>query len=36
MTADTLPPPRQTIGPVAWLRENLFSGPISSLSARSN
>jgi general L-amino acid transport system permease protein len=31
MTADTLPPPRQTIGPVAWLRENLFSGPISSL-----
>jgi general L-amino acid transport system permease protein len=31
MTAETLPPPRQTIGPVAWLRENLFSGPISSV-----
>jgi general L-amino acid transport system permease protein len=31
MTAETLPPPRATIGPVAWLRANLFSGPISSL-----
>jgi len=31
MTAETLPPPRTTIGPVAWLRQNLFSGLISSL-----
>jgi general L-amino acid transport system permease protein len=28
---ETLPPPPNTIGPVAWLRANLFSGPISSL-----
>jgi len=26
MTAETLPPPREVIGPVAWLRRNLFSG----------
>jgi general L-amino acid transport system permease protein len=31
MTAETLPPPRIVIGPVAWLRQNLFSGPISSI-----
>ncbi|HSK94842.1 MAG TPA: amino acid ABC transporter permease [Candidatus Angelobacter sp.] len=31
MTAQALPPPRLSIGPVAWLRKNLFSGPISSL-----
>lgn len=31
MTAETLPPPRQAIGPVAWLRENLFGGVGSSL-----
>jgi general L-amino acid transport system permease protein len=31
MTAETLPPPRDTIGPGAWMRANLFSGPISSL-----
>ena len=31
MTAETLPPPRTVIGPMAWLRQNLFSGPISSL-----
>ncbi len=31
MTAETLPPPKGTIGPIAWLRENLFSGPINSL-----
>ena len=31
MTAETLPPPRQVIGPAAWLRANLFSGPISSV-----
>ena len=31
MTAEILPPPRSVIGPVAWLRANLFSGPISSL-----
>jgi general L-amino acid transport system permease protein len=26
-----LPPPRSTVGPLAWLRENLFSGPFNSL-----
>jgi general L-amino acid transport system permease protein len=26
MTAEILPPPRVSIGPVAWLRRNLFSG----------
>ncbi len=31
MTAETLPPPRETIGPIAWMRANLFSGPINSL-----
>ena len=31
MTAETLPPPSASIGPVAWLRTNLFSGPVSSL-----
>jgi general L-amino acid transport system permease protein len=31
MTAETLPPPRTVVGPIAWLRANLFSGPISSL-----
>jgi general L-amino acid transport system permease protein len=31
VTTDTQPPPRGTVGPVAWLRENLFSGPGSSL-----
>lgn len=32
MSVDTLlPPPRRVIGPVDWLRENLFSGPINSL-----
>jgi general L-amino acid transport system permease protein len=31
MTAETLPPPRTAIGPVAWLRENLFSGIGSSI-----
>jgi len=31
MTAETLPPPRTTIGPVAWLRTNLFSSLLSSL-----
>jgi len=31
MSAETLPPPRTTIGPIAWLRRNLFSGWISSL-----
>ncbi|HEX5040999.1 MAG TPA: amino acid ABC transporter permease [Candidatus Limnocylindria bacterium] len=31
MTARTLPPPRETIGVVAWLRANLFSGPVSAL-----
>jgi len=31
MTAETLPPPRTVVGPVAWLRENLFSGWLNSL-----
>jgi general L-amino acid transport system permease protein len=31
MSSATLPPPPTTIGPVAWLRKNLFSGPVSSL-----
>ncbi len=31
MTAETLPPPRVSMGPMAWARANLFSGPISSL-----
>ena len=31
MSSATLPPPPTTIGPIAWLRKNLFSGPVSSL-----
>jgi general L-amino acid transport system permease protein len=31
MTGDTLAPPRTTIGPIAWLRKNLFSSLLSSL-----
>ncbi len=33
MTAavETLPPPRETVGPVAWTRENLFSSWFNSL-----
>ena len=31
MTADTLPPPGVSIGPMAWLRKNLFSGPVNSV-----
>ena len=31
MTAETLPPPSTAVGPIAWLRANLFSGPISSV-----
>jgi general L-amino acid transport system permease protein len=31
MTAEALPPPRDVVGPMAWLRHNLFSGPVSSL-----
>lgn len=31
MTVETLPPPRSTVGPIAWLRQNLFSGWVSSL-----
>jgi general L-amino acid transport system permease protein len=26
MTAEVLPPPKETVGPRAWLRENLFAG----------
>ena len=31
MTAETLPPPKHTIGPIAWLRDNLFAGWFNSL-----
>jgi general L-amino acid transport system permease protein len=31
MTGETLAPPRTTIGPIAWLRKNLFSSLLSSL-----
>lgn len=31
MTADALPPPRDVVGPVAWLRQNLFSSVASSV-----
>ena len=31
MTTDTLAPPRGSIGPVAWLRKNLFSSLVSSV-----
>lgn len=31
MTAEALPPPTTVVGPVAWLRQNLFSGWLSSL-----
>lgn len=31
MTAETLPPPRTAIGPIAWLRANLFSSVVSSI-----
>jgi general L-amino acid transport system permease protein len=31
MTAGTLPPPSDAIGPRAWLRQNLFSSPWSSV-----
>lgn len=31
MTAQRLPPPSSTVGPVAWLRQNLFSSWFSSL-----
>ena len=31
MTAETLPPPASSVGPIAWMRANLFSGPISAI-----
>jgi general L-amino acid transport system permease protein len=31
MTADALPPPRDVVGPIAWLRQNLFSSIVSSI-----
>jgi general L-amino acid transport system permease protein len=31
MTAEVLPPPKISVGPVAWLRENLFSSVLSGL-----
>jgi general L-amino acid transport system permease protein len=31
MTAQVLPPPAESIGPLAWLRRNLFSTPLSGL-----
>jgi len=30
LTAETLTPPATTIGPIGWLRANLFSGPVSA------
>ncbi len=27
----SLPPPPFTVGPVAWVRANLFSGPVNTL-----
>ncbi|OED61128.1 hypothetical protein A165_16770 [Vibrio tasmaniensis ZS-17] len=26
-----LPPPANTVGPVGWLRKNLFNGPVNSV-----
>jgi general L-amino acid transport system permease protein len=31
MTAETLPPPRTAIGPIGWLRKNLFASVIGSI-----
>jgi general L-amino acid transport system permease protein len=31
MTAETLRPPRTRLGPIGWLRKNLFSGIVSSI-----
>jgi general L-amino acid transport system permease protein len=31
MTAETLPPPVTVVGPIAWLRQNLFSGWVNSI-----
>jgi general L-amino acid transport system permease protein len=31
MSVEALPPPRTVVGPVAWLRQNLFSGWLNSL-----
>jgi general L-amino acid transport system permease protein len=31
MTTESLPPPPTTVGPVTWLRRNLFSSPASAL-----
>jgi general L-amino acid transport system permease protein len=31
MTAEALPPPSSSIGPIAWLRQNLFSSPLNGL-----
>jgi general L-amino acid transport system permease protein len=31
MTAETLPPPVSTIGPMAWTRKNLFGGIVNSI-----
>jgi len=31
MTAETLPPPASSIGPVAWLRQNLFSSVLNGI-----
>ncbi|MGH2429554.1 MAG: amino acid ABC transporter permease [Candidatus Limnocylindria bacterium] len=30
MTTNTLPPPRLSVGPIGWLRQNLFSGPVNA------
>ena len=26
-----LPPPANTVGPIGWLRKNLFNGPVNSV-----
>ena len=31
MTTETLPPPRTVVGPMAWLRANLFSSPLNAV-----
>jgi general L-amino acid transport system permease protein len=31
MTVETLPPPRSRLGPIGWLRANLFSGIVNSI-----
>jgi len=30
-THPDLPPPKNLVGPAAWIRDNLFSGPVNSI-----